>query len=68
MRLQKLQCENPSFSTYDVGMANARLVSHMRLYARFQVFFLRSPPDTAKQQHRLVSFSPEQTNANGRYS
>ena len=26
------------------------------------------PPATAKQQHRLVSFSPEQTNANGRYS
>ena len=26
------------------------------------------PPATAKQQHILVSFSPEQTNANGHYS
>ena len=26
------------------------------------------PPAIAKQRHRLVLFSPEQTNANGRYS
>ena len=26
------------------------------------------PPAAVKQRHRLVSFSPEQTNANGRYS
>ena len=28
----------------------------------------RLPLATAKLQHRVVSFSPEQTNANGRYS
>ena len=46
--------------------------SLLQLYRKKYVRNLKSkeglPPATAKQRHRLLSFSPEQTNANALYS